>query len=78
MKTLFKGNGAKANEITKLTNFIASAESDEDNYSILIKIVTIHLHKNVIPKFKKKKIASFVRALKQFSEKELGNATELK
>lgn len=77
VKTLFKGNTAKANEITKLTNQIALADQDRENYELMIKIVTIHLYENVIPKFKAMKVNSYVKALQKFAQNESDNSNEL-
>jgi septal ring factor EnvC (AmiA/AmiB activator) len=76
-KTLFKSTNSKATEITKLTNTIASCDVDQENYEKMVTVVTAHLAKNVIPQFKKKKINSYVRAIKSFSESENSNSNEL-
>ena len=52
MKTLFKSNTSKANEITRLTTVVATTESDIEFYKKLINVVIIHLNRNVIPMFK--------------------------
>lgn len=77
MKTFFKSQTGKANEISKLTTTVASSEQEAEQYDKIIKIVTIHIANKVIPIFKKQKIEAYVRALKHFSLDESQNATEL-
>ena len=77
MKTLFKSNTSKANEITRLTNVVALTEGDIEYYKKLINITIVHLSWNVIPTFKRQKVQSFVNAIKRFSDAEIGNSNEL-
>ena len=77
MKTFFKSQTGKADEISKLTTKVASADNDAEWYGKIIDVVTLHIAKNVIPTFKKAKIESYVRALKHFSQDEHANSSEL-
>jgi hypothetical protein len=56
MKTLFKSDAGKADVITQLNATIVQCDKDRENYEKLIKLVTIHLHVNAIPQFKRRKI----------------------
>lgn len=77
LKTLFKSQSGKANTITNLTTFIAQAEKDVEYYEKLIKIVTVHLHDSVLPKFKGSKVKGYIASLKDFSDSESKNSNEL-
>lgn len=77
LKTFWKSSSSKANTISNLTTFIAQAEKDVENYEKMIKIVTIYLHKKVIPEFKERKIKGYVDILKDFSDSESKNSNEL-
>lgn len=53
--TLFKGNSSRADEITRLTHFIAQGEKDILTLERLISVIVIHLSKIIIPNFKRTK-----------------------
>lgn len=76
-KTLFKSQTGKANAITNLTTFIAQAEKDVEFYDKLIKVVTVNLYENAIPKFKKTKVQSYVSGLQEFCDSESKNSNEI-
>ena len=77
IKTLFKSQSSKQAMITNLTTFIAQAEKDIEVYRKIIRLVTIYLYQNVIPKFKTTKVNGYIASLKEFSDSESKNSKEL-
>lgn len=73
MKTMFKGASGKQNEITNLQNNIAQTERDADNYDIIAKMATTYLGDTVIPEFKGKKMGTYYKILKQYTQLEIQN-----
>lgn len=77
LKTFWKTQNAKANTVTHLTTFIARAEKDVENYTKIIKLMTIYLHTKVIPTFKERKVKGYIDCLKAFSDNESKNCNQL-
>uniref|UniRef100_A0A7S3JE66 Uncharacterized protein n=1 Tax=Euplotes harpa TaxID=151035 RepID=A0A7S3JE66_9SPIT len=77
IKTIFKSQSGKQSMITNLTTFIAQAEKDVETYGKIIKVVTMYLHQHVIPAFKEKKVKGYIKILKEFSDSESKNSSEL-
>lgn len=77
IKTLFKSQNSKQSMVTTLTTFIAQSEKDVEVYNKLIRLITIYLYQNVIPKFKSTKVIGYITSFKDFSDSESKNSKEL-
>lgn len=77
IKTMFKSQSSKQIMVTTLTTFIAQSEKDVEIYNKLIRLITIYLYQNVIPKFKTTKVNGYISSFKDFSDSESKNSKEL-
>lgn len=75
--TMFKSSQGKASTITNLQTQSAQVEKDIDCVDQLLKIMVVYLDVQVIKLFKKEKIENYFTMLKEFSEAETKNSSEL-
>lgn len=53
LATIFKSDSSRADEITRLTHYIAQAEKDVQNLDKLVQVTTVNICKIVLPSFKR-------------------------
>ena len=70
MRTVFKSSS----DSETIKKEIEICERDIENLGVLLSTVTIHLGKDVIPKFKRSKLKIYRQMLSSFSVAEISNA----